>query len=214
MIIQRVIKGMRQVPKARVKAILDVGIECNLCLNKGPIAYAKIPEMLTERNLEWHQDHFEDPDPLWKNPTNEEFHYHTPFISTTAGTMERRKGQNVRRKAFEIALKFATDGLTVDGWLFYCDLFILGRPTVELQAFSEELRELNVHTRYSVHQTEGEIVAKILIPPSQIEQADFFDVNDVKNALNNGLIPRPNDTLSNTLYVDSSRYNNVRGFID
>jgi hypothetical protein len=111
----------------------------------------EIPKILTERNLEWHQDHFEDPDPLWKNPKNEEFQYHTPFISTTSGTVERRKGQNVRRKAFEIALKFATGGLTVDGCLFYCDLFVLGRPTVELPGSSEELRELNVHTRYSVN---------------------------------------------------------------
>jgi hypothetical protein len=214
MIIQRVIKGLQRLSKTTAQAILSTGIECNLCRIKGQIAYAEIPKMLTERNLEWHQDHFEDPDPLWKNPKDELFQYHTPFISTTAGTVERRKGQNVRRKAFEIALKFATDGLTVNGWLFYCDLFVLGRPTVELPVFSDELRELNVHTRYSVHQTEGEIVAKILIPPTQIEQAHFFDVSDVKDALNKGEIPSPNDTLSNTLYVNPSLYNNVRGFID
>jgi hypothetical protein len=53
-----------------------------------------------------------------------------------------------------------------------------------------------------------------MIPPCQIEQAHFFDVNDVNNALNKAVMPSPKYTLSNPLYVDPSLYNNVRGFID
>jgi hypothetical protein len=215
MIIQRVIKGIRGISKTKAQAILDAGIECNLCRIKGQIAYAEIPKVLTEHNAEWHQDHYEDDDPLWNNPKNEKFYLHTPFVSTTAGTWERKSGQNVPRKAFDIALRFATDGLTVGGYLFYCDLFILGRPAVEIQAFSEELRELNVHPRHTVHQVEGEILAKLVIPPAQIERADAFDVQHVKDALSNGRqpAPDPNGSLTNSLYVDPSRYSNVRGVV-
>jgi hypothetical protein len=86
---------------------------------------------------------------------------------------------------------------------------------VELQAFSEELRELNVRPRYSGYQVEGEILAKILIPPVQIERADFFDVARVNAALSAGTVPAPDPALSltNSIYVHPSRYSNVRTVI-
>jgi hypothetical protein len=211
-IIQRVIRGVSGISQTDAQTMLDVGIQCSLCYLKGQILYEDIPKMLTERNLEWHQDRPDDLDPLYNNPVNEQFRLHTPFISTTAGTVERRKGQNVTRSAFDIALRFATNGLLTDGYLFYCDLFVLGRPAVALQAFAEELRELNINPRYSVYQVEGEIVAKIIIPPAQIERADFFDITTVNTALSNGQRPTPDPTrsLTNGLYVNPSRYSNVR----
>jgi hypothetical protein len=195
--------------------MLDAGIECNLSRNYGQIPYAEIPKVLTDRNAEWHQNHYEDPDPLFVPKPKEEFRHHTPFVSTTAGTVERRKGQNVARSAFDIALRFGTEGLTVDGYLFYCDLFVVGRPVVELQVFSEELRELNVNPRYSVNQIEGEILAKLLIPPAQVERADYFDIVDVNKALSQNQVPRPDPgrSIVSGLYVNPSRYSNVRSVI-
>lgn len=215
MIIQSVIRGMHGITQSEAGAILDTGIECNLCRNRGPIPYIEIPKVLTERNLEWHQDHYNHNDPAYVANPNEEFRHHTPFISTTAGTIERRKGRNETWRAFEMALRFATDGFKMDGYLFYCDLFVIGRPAVELQAFSEELRELNVRPRYSGYQIEGEILAKILIPPAQIERADFFDVTNLNKALSAGTLPVPDPTrsMTNKLYVSPTRYSNVRAVI-
>lgn len=215
MIIQSVIRGMHGITLTQARTILDTGIECNLCRNRGPIPYIEIPKVLNERNLEWHQDHYNHNDPAYIPTPNEEFRHHTPFISTTAGTIERRKGQNVTWRAIDMALRFATDGFKVDGYLFYCDLFVLGRSAVELQAFSEELRELNVRPRYSGYQIEGEILAKILIPPAQIERADFFDVSNVNAALSAGSMPVPDParSITNSLYVSPSRYSNVRTVI-
>ncbi len=216
MIIQRVIRGVAGIDQAQAQQTLNDGILSNLCRYKGPLAYSTIAEVLVDRNVEWHQDHFLDPDPLYTKPQNEPFVLHTPFISTTAGTVERRKGQNVTWTAFDIALRFATDGLRQSGYLFYCDLFVIGRPAVPIPAFSEELRELNVNPRYTVNQIEGEILAKLLIPAAQIERADYFDVNDVNDALANGRVPTPNPalSLSNSLYFPPSRYSNVRDVLN
>src|ERR1700733_14633552 len=212
MIIQRVLRGVAGINQTQAQQMLNDGILCNLCRNMGPLGYSDIAQVLVDRNAEWHQDHYGDPDPLYTNPVNEIFSVHTPFISTTAGTVERRKGTNVTRTAFDVALRFATSGLTRDGYLFYCDLFVIGRQAVPLLAFSEELRELNVNPRYSVYQVEGEICAKLIIPASQIERADFFYVQDVKNALAKGQLPSPDPalSLSNTLYFPPSRYSNFR----
>jgi hypothetical protein len=210
MIIQRVIRGVTGISQTQAQTMLDEGILCNLLRNKGPLSHSDVPKVLVDRNAEWHQDHYGDPDPLHTNPKNETFSLHTPFISTTAGTVERRKGVNVTRTAFDVALRFATAGLMQDGYLFYCDLFVIGRPAVPVQAFSEELRELNVNPRYSVYQIEGEILAKFVIPTAQIERADFFDLQDVKKALALRQLPAPTCSLSNPLYFSSSRYSNLR----
>ncbi len=215
MIIQRVIRGVAGIDQAQAQQALNDRILSNLCRSKGPLTYSTIAEVLVDRNVEWHQDHFRDPDPLYTNPPNESFCLHTPFISTTAGTIERRKGKNVTRTAFDIALRFATDGFRQSGYLFYCDLFVIGRPAAPIPAFSEELRELNVNPRYTVYQVEGEILAKLFIPAVQIERADYFEVNDVKDALANGQVPTPDPTLSlsNNLYFPPSEYSNVRDLL-
>src|SRR5262249_14247814 len=117
MIIQSVIRGMHGITPTQARTILETGIECNLCRNKGPIPYIDIPKVLTERNLERHQDHYNHKDPAHAPNPNEEFRHHTPFVSTTAGTIERRKGRNDTWRAFDMALRFATDGFKVDGYL-------------------------------------------------------------------------------------------------
>ncbi len=53
------------------------------------ITPAEIVEKLTERNLDWHLNHYEDPDSLMKNAP---FYENTPFILVTAGVVERAAG--------------------------------------------------------------------------------------------------------------------------
>ena len=214
MIIQRVIKGISGIDEAAARRMLAAGIVCNWWRKINPLPSHEIPMRLTQRNLEWHQNHYSEPDPFEGNET---FGRHTPFISTTAGTIERNTftETNVMHSAWEEALRFATDSWTSDGCLFYCYLLIIGKPAVEYQAFAEELRELNVHPIFSSNQPEGEITAKIVIPPAQIERAELWSLTDVQDALSNGQLPTldPSRVIANPYFVSSEKYNNVRDFL-
>jgi hypothetical protein len=126
MIIQEVLKGISGIEEDDVDAIFAHGILCNWWRNVGRLPAAKVPLHLTERNLYWHQSRYEDPDPLWGNM---KFKEHTPFISTTAGSVERDafNETNTLYPAWWQALRFATNFWTTDGWVFYCYAWILGR---------------------------------------------------------------------------------------
>jgi hypothetical protein len=173
----------------------------------------EIPLRLTDRNLHWHQNRYHDKDPL---EGNEVFNRHTPFISVTAGSVERDAvhSRNVLHPPWQVALDFATDGWSRDGFLFYCYVFILGRKSVAHQMFAEELRELNIYSGYSLFQPEGEITAKIIIPPAQIEKFEFYDIAAVISELAVGRLPVPARTERNvSLFRAPDEISNVRGYL-
>jgi hypothetical protein len=146
----------------------------------------------------------------------EPFGRHTPFISTTAGTAERdaARRRNIVYPAWQVALEFATDGWSRDGYLFYCYLFVLGRRAVPHEAFAEELRELNVYTGFSVFQPEGEITAKIKIPPAQIEKFEFYEIGTIVNALAAGTRPVPAAVVPNVaLFRSPEDISNIRDLL-
>ena len=118
---------------------------------------------------------------------------------------------NIVHPARFVALEFATDGWLHDGYLFYCYLFVMGRPTVHHPLFSEELRELNVYTGYSPFQPEGEITAKISIPPTQIEKFEFYSQSSIQAAFTSGLMLTPDDYKSNSgMYRPPEELSNFR----
>lgn len=146
MIIQQVIKGINGIGDPTVQQIFKAGITCNWWRNSpnGILPRHRVPEKLTDRNLDWHQDSYDQVDPLEGSQT---FSINTPYISTTAGTVERErdvaKRTNTLTPAWKIALYFATDAWRKDGWLFYCHLFLIGKRTPAMEGFSEEVRELH-----------------------------------------------------------------------
>ena len=145
----------------------------------------------------------------------DKFYLHTPFISTTAGTVERNTVQqtNLLTPAWEIALRFATDFWKTDGYLFYCYVLIIGKRAVGHEAFAEELRELSVYTGFSPYQPEGEMLAKILIPPAQIERAEFWPRQAALDAVQNGVLPSPAQTIVNPLFLAPTDYSNIRDLL-
>jgi hypothetical protein len=213
MIIQRVIKGISRITESEAQQILAVGIRCMWWVNLDPkpLPYVEIPQRLTQRNLDWHQNQYDAADP---KENNEKFYLRTPFISTTAGTIERDtfNRTNIMNPAWKEALFFATDAWKADGYLFHCYLLIIGRRAVAHQVFSEELRELNVYTGFSPYQPEGEITAKIVIPPAQIERAEFWSKDGAFAAVKSGRLPTADASrvLLNPLFVRPDDYNNVR----
>lgn len=211
-IIQRVIKGIGNLTPAQVDTIFHEGILCNWWRTTGHLIQKQVPDKLTDRNLDWHQNSYGKPDPL---ENNQPFRVNTPFISTTAGTVERDVSNrtNTITPAWKTALYFATDRWKQDGWLFYCHLFLIGRRATALEAFSEELRELNIYTGFSPFHPEGEITAKLVIPAAQIERAEFWSLADARQAWNNNQLPAPAQTLNNPRYVSPDDFNNFRGFL-
>jgi hypothetical protein len=78
------------------------------------------------------------------------FSEHTPFIFTTAGSVERDRFNeiNVLFPWWWEALKFATNYFMSDERIVYCGAWILARKTVGHHAFYEEVRELRVYSDF------------------------------------------------------------------
>ncbi len=209
MIIQRVIKGIGGLTDQDVDAIFEGGIPCNWWRTKGKLLQHLVPGKLTDSNLDRHRHAFKAPDP---NEGGAPFYQNTPFISTTAGTMNREVANrtNTLTPAWRPALFFATNRWKTDAWLFYCHLFVIGRAATPMEAFSEEVRDMNIYPDFSPFLPEGEITAKLVIPAAQIERADFFPLADARNAWNNGRLPSAAKSRSNRNFVKPESYNNLR----
>lgn len=214
MIIQQVIKGIGDISRDQAEDILyRTGILCTWWREVTYLPMVEVPQRLTERNLFWHQNRYEDLDPL---ENDQPYHLRTPFISTTAGTVERRRfwRTNILNPAWLEALRFGTNSGKRNAYLFYCYVFIIGKKAVGHYSFAEEVRELNIYNGYSPFQPEGEITAKIVIPPAQIEKAEFWTVDQIKEDRRNNRVPQPFEVLPplppNPSFIPPDDYNNVR----
>lgn len=177
MFFQKALKGISGLSRPEVEQIVrQGGITCNWWLNL-PNRLMPEPEVkskLSDRNLDWHLNHYDEDDPT---EGNKKFQLVTPFISVTAGAIERDAfaRQNISFPPMLTAVRFATDNFRGSGWVFYCYVLTLGKKSVPLRQFAEEVRELHVYTEFLPYHPEGEIAAKINIPPVQIEKAEEYD---------------------------------------
>jgi hypothetical protein len=121
--------------------------------------------------LLWHVteiDHFGFP--AWPG---DRFGDMSPFLSLSSGTVEpdHRHSRNQRYPAWYTAAKFATRSGASDGWVFHGYASILGQQAMPLLEFSEEVRDLHQHGFYNRYHPEGELAAKIWVPPVRLKQA-------------------------------------------
>jgi hypothetical protein len=213
MIFQQVLKGIPAATDAEPGftdaraqvAVEGAGVPCNWWLNPPGrlISPPEIQQKLSERAL---HDHLVNYDSVRTT---------TPFISTTAGTVEREaaKARNVFFPPMYTALRFATRNFTQDGYVVHAYVYTLGKQSIELEEFAEEVRDVNTYTAYYKWHPEGEIVAKVLIPARRIEKIEKFAVATVEAELDAGRIPRPLQVFEDpAVYRDPRRYSNVRGF--
>jgi hypothetical protein len=180
MFIQWCVKGVRSrlageepgagIDQAEARAMIEGGdgIKCNWWRNAGKISTAEQRDKLTQANLERHihdYDRFKD---------------ETPFISLTAGCVERDAALRFNRihEAQEVALRFATNLGERDGYLFYCWVVVGLKPAAGVEGVAEEVRELNTYLSYSDFQLEGEVTAKIYVPANQIQRFERWEAKD------------------------------------
>jgi hypothetical protein len=178
MMIQWCIKGLNLRDDAAAKKIIDErqGLLCNWWRDAHRIRPDQVREKLVPNNLEMHVNQFERPDPATGRPFNEV----TPFISLSAGTIERDAvmATNVAHRARRTAMYFGSDfNAESDSYLFLCWLVVAPRRAVAVEGVGEEVRDLNVYRRYSAFQTEGEVTAKIQVPCNQIKQCEKWSMS-------------------------------------
>lgn len=212
MIFQKVLKGMVGVDQASAQAIFNgSGIICNWWRKVDPLPTPQIPGRLTEDNVLRHLSQYDQPDPA----TGRLFGERTPFISTTAGGVERDAylGMNYVRGAFMTALTFATDNFRKTGAIFYCYVMVLGKKALPHQEFAEETRDLNLFHAYQPFHPEGEIVAKISISVPRLEKAEGYDGPAALSDWRHGRWPQSKWTLANRRYAPVEQFSNVREVI-
>jgi hypothetical protein len=109
MMIQWCLKGINFRHDASARKIIDerMGIRCSWWLDVGSISPQEISEKLTPDNIDMHVNQFITLDPA----TNRPFCEVTPFISLTAGTVERDyvMKTNRARRALPKALQFGSN---------------------------------------------------------------------------------------------------------
>lgn len=209
MIVQWCVKGVSLPGDADACQIIDdaQGLVCAWWRDSGSIDPAESADKLTLGNLDLHVNHFTDKDPVTGRPFNEV----SPFISLSAGTVERDAvaQTNHVHRARRTALFFGTGfGRKTTAYLYVCWVILAPRRTVELQYVAEEVRDLNTYRDYSPFQTEGEIVAKIEVPDNHIQCCEKW--------VHSGGTPgvyRRSWVYSNPRFVPPQRLTNVREMI-
>jgi len=208
MIVQWCLKGLALRDDAEADAIISgqEGLLANWWRSVGEVTPAEIRQKLTDRNADRHVNHFSDVDPVTKAP----FSAHSPFISLTAGTVERDSFTHTNHvhRALQVALWFGTDfGRRPTAYVYTCWTLVGPRRAVEVESVAEEVRDLNTYRRYSEYQTEGEILAKVIVPDNQVLKYERWD-RDVAT----GRFMR-NGSKTNPRFTPPTKLSNVRELI-
>ncbi len=208
MMVQWCIKGMALGSDREARQIIDSrgGIRCNWWRKEDVITAPEVREKLSDDAMDMHVNHFTDADPATGLPFSEG----TPFISLSAGTIERDTfaKTNFAHSAQRTALWFATEfGRHESAYLFPCWVLVGPQPAVEVEGIAEEVRDLNSYRRYSAYQTEGEIVAKVIVPDNHIQGCEKW-VWDRRRLKFTRAWSHPNPR-----FTDPEKLSNVRGWI-
>lgn len=205
---QHVLKGIAGITDSEADQVLRDGIVCNWWRQVGTITPQEVSAQLTERNLLWHLSRYKEVDPDTGRPFGEL----SPFISTSAGTVERDtiNKTNLVRSGLLTAIKFATRWFQQEGYVFYGYLFCLGCKSIELQEFAEETRDLHVYRDYQKYHEQGEVVAKIHIPSVRLEKYEKYDGPSVRAQLKAKRLPMPVKRVPNPSYLSPEPFSNIR----
>lgn len=208
MIVQWCIKGLSLPNDAAAEDIISerAGLLCNWWRDVHRITPPEVRDRLTLQNLNFHVNHFSSINPTTGRPFGEL----TPFISLSAGVVERDQAaqtNNVHR-AQRTALRFGSRfGRDNTAYLVICWLVVGLRESVEIEGVAEEVRDLNTYRRYSAFQTEGEIVAKVIVPDNQIKSCQKWKRDHPKQPF------RLSHTYENPRFTQPDRLSNIRGLL-
>ena len=184
MIVQWCMKGMSLPDDKAARDVIDSegGLQCNWWRTVHRITPSEVRAKLTRGNLDRHVNHFTSVD----SSTGMPFSRMSPFISLSAGTIERDAAAQTNHvhRARRTALWFGTQfGTETSAYLFTCWTLLAPRSAVGVEAVAEEVRDVNTYRRYSAFQTEGEILAKIIVPGNQIRDCQKWSFDPATRRL-------------------------------
>ena len=94
----------------------------------------------------------------------------SPYISLSAGVVLRDTAVGTRKfPAWRSAADFATEWGRSPGYVYRLWTIVSPKPAPEIMNVSDELRNLNLFDAAWKYQKQGEVTAKLVIPPVQIE---------------------------------------------
>lgn len=209
MIVQWCIKGLSLPDDVAAEKLVmtGTGLLCNWWRDVHTISPEEVRKKLLPGNLDLHVNHFTTP-MLDGRP----FSCATPFISLSAGTVERDVAlrTNFVHRARRTALWFGTEfGRVKTAYLYKCWMVLAPKAAVPVEGLAEEVRDLNTYRRYSDFQTEGEIAAKIKIPANQIESCEKWTLRSEAGVE----VLEHSWTRFNPLFTNPDQLSNVREVI-
>ncbi|WP_053990016.1 hypothetical protein [Mangrovimonas sp. TPBH4] len=215
MIFQKVLKGIPNLTEKDVNYIIsNTGILSNLLRNNPNFQLSEIKEELTESNLINHLSNYHGTLPSsnkWSK-LGKTYGEVSPFISTTAGAVQRDNSKNIIFPTFITAIRFATKNFKTSGCIFYTYVQVLGKESIPLESFSEEVRELHIFKDFLPYHQQGEITAKLRIPSISIEKAEIYNGKKAFQCLNKGTKPIPAKIILNPDYANPEKYCNIRNY--
>jgi len=196
MFIQWCLKGIAERPgfsDAEAEDLLRTGIKSNWLYNNPtmPIEQAipTVQGMLSLSALERHVNNYAA------------VRTTSPYISLSAGVVVPHTALGTRKfPAWRSALDFATAFGRADGYIYRLWTIVTQKPSPGLMNVSDEIRNLNLFRSAWKYQHQGEITAKLVIPPAQIEYVIKVGANRKLTPFrrDNGNFVKP-DTISNLL---------------
>jgi hypothetical protein len=117
----------------------------------------------------------------------------SPFVSLTAGTRDLTNARGAFRpfRAWETAVRFATRNGKTAGVVFEGWVITLGVPSWHISGVAEDIRDHNSYPRFNAYWNQGEVTAKLLVPPMQVVRATVLDRSGtpIRNVTNSSAIP-------------------------
>ncbi len=178
MIVQWCMKGLALDNDNEAQDILDSGngLVSNWWRTRKEYIPSQLQGLLTPQTMDMHVNHFSSTNPLTGKP----FSYDTPYISLSAGTVERdaMRGTNHVHRALRTALLFGTQhGRRDAAYVYTCWVMLAPRRASAVEGVAEEVRDLNTYRSFSPFQLEGEITAKIVVPDNQIQSCKKWELD-------------------------------------
>jgi len=218
MIFQKVVKGISGIGPADAKDIIDKGLKSNWYRMAGTILEEDKKMHLTAENLHLHLNKYHQKVPVG-NPLYSihkgKFGDISPFISTTAGVVQRNGDQrrNIIFPSYMTALRFATSNFRKSGFIFYTYVITVGKKAIKMEQFAEDTRNLNIYKEFQEFHHQGEVMAKIIIPSVQIEKAEMYVGAEVKKQIRAGKPIIPKLVLDNHDYQAPEEFSNIHDMI-
>jgi len=218
MIFQKVVKGISGIDPAAAKDIIDKGLKSNWYRMAGTILEEDKKIHLTAKNLDLHLNHYHKNVPV-ANPLSlihkGKFGDVSPFISTTAGVVQRNEAErkNIIFSSYMTALRFATSNFKKSGFIFYTYVITVGKKAVEMEQFAEDIRNLNVYKEFQQYNSQGEVMAKIIIPSVQIEKAEMYVGTEVIKQMRSRVPIVPKLVFQNSDYQAPEQFSNIHDMI-